>query len=624
MGHCPLNGGPDTLGLRLAWAAETREESLVTSVFVSYRRDDAKHAAGRLGERLDERFRLFMDIDNIPAGADFTAVVRDAVDRADVLVAVIGNGWLSAVDSSGARRIDKPEDWVALEVGTALQRGIPVVPVLVDGARMPRPAELPSSLIDLSTRQAIRIAHETFAADSARLMDTIERIVGGSETSETDLWTDPDYPAARSASLLHQWATAAELLERVRRRHPKNQQVLGLLENAGRELRLVELGERASAATADARWGAAVDALEELNRLDPSDEIEQRLVEARERFHVQTLQAEMHNFAAGHDWEAVLALDATLSELEPSAADFDDLATYARAAILQNHLAAQYVEGLKQLEAEDWEGGEATFAALVAEQPDYGEAQRLLGVARHRGRPDQDVVPSGATQLEQSEPDPEPVGPPSGRSDRRDTPGVPMAEAETEQRSNGRGRVLVPILSALALIVVVLIAIAVQGDPDSDSDNDSGPAGQTSAEPPETSEPSPTNARLQRAQELLTAAFPDMASGALVCGKMDRDGAQLYTFCDVPGFITAFITLQVYLSRAPEEPDGGWGPGCCTGTWGTTGSVRIDKGRVATDFLYQGGLFELTIFADNYDEVRAIFETLHLLPPGSLPAVTWE
>ena len=60
-----------------------------TSVFVSYRRDDSKHAAGRLGERLGERFQLFMDIDSIRPGTDFTAVVRDAVDRADVVLAVM-------------------------------------------------------------------------------------------------------------------------------------------------------------------------------------------------------------------------------------------------------------------------------------------------------------------------------------------------------------------------------------------------------------------------------------------------------------------------------------------------------------------------------------------------------
>jgi hypothetical protein len=92
-------------------------------VFVSYRRDDSRHAAARLGERLNERFRLFMDIDSIQPGSDFAAVVREAVDKADVVLAVIGPAWLTSADETGARRIDKPGDWVALEIGTALRHG---------------------------------------------------------------------------------------------------------------------------------------------------------------------------------------------------------------------------------------------------------------------------------------------------------------------------------------------------------------------------------------------------------------------------------------------------------------------------------------------------------------------
>ena len=177
-----------------------------TSVFVSYRRDDSKHAAGRLGERLGERFKLFMDIDSIRPGTDFTAVVRDAVDRADVVLAVIGKGWLSASSQTGARRLDEAHDWVSLEVGTALKHGTPVIPVLVDGARMPDRADLPESLTDLASRQAISLDHESFAADCSRLIETIEGLVGSQGAPDVDLWADPDYPAARSALLQGKWA----------------------------------------------------------------------------------------------------------------------------------------------------------------------------------------------------------------------------------------------------------------------------------------------------------------------------------------------------------------------------------------------------------------------------------
>jgi hypothetical protein len=184
-----------------------------TSVFVSYRRDDSKHAAGRLGERLHERFHLFMDIDNIRPGTDFTAVVRNAVDQADVVLAIIGTAWLASTKEPGTRRLDDPDDWVALEVGTALRRGTPVIPVLVDGARMPERGELPEKLADLASRQAITLDHESFGADCTRLIEIIESLAGEQQVKEVDLWADPDYPAARSALLQEQWARAIEGLE---------------------------------------------------------------------------------------------------------------------------------------------------------------------------------------------------------------------------------------------------------------------------------------------------------------------------------------------------------------------------------------------------------------------------
>jgi hypothetical protein len=148
-------------------------------VFVSYRRADSKFAAGRLGDRLrlDPRFKLFMDVDQIQAGDLFPAVVRKALEEADVLLPMIGQQWLTLTAENGGRRIDQPDDWVAEEIGTALLRGTPIIPVLFDGASMPGRDDLPPALVDLADRQALRIAHESFGADSERLIETIERVV---------------------------------------------------------------------------------------------------------------------------------------------------------------------------------------------------------------------------------------------------------------------------------------------------------------------------------------------------------------------------------------------------------------------------------------------------------------
>ncbi len=143
-------------------------------VFLSYRRADTQHVAGRFADKLDDRFAVFMDIDTIPPGVDFTAYVRRAVGHCDVLLAFIGNRWAELTDESGRRRIDDPADWVAEEIRTALDRDVRVIPVLVDGAALPEPASLPNTLRPLMLRQTLPLRHASFSADAARLITAIQ------------------------------------------------------------------------------------------------------------------------------------------------------------------------------------------------------------------------------------------------------------------------------------------------------------------------------------------------------------------------------------------------------------------------------------------------------------------
>jgi TIR domain len=94
-------------------------------VFVSYRREDTRHVAGRLADRLVERFQVFMDMDTIEPGTDFTDVIRRAVNDCDVFLSIIGTQWTTADDENGRRRLDDPNDWVVAETATALQRRSP-------------------------------------------------------------------------------------------------------------------------------------------------------------------------------------------------------------------------------------------------------------------------------------------------------------------------------------------------------------------------------------------------------------------------------------------------------------------------------------------------------------------
>lgn len=146
------------------------------SVFLSYRRADAPYAAGRLADRLGERFELFMDIDIAP-GLHFGHALNDAVASCDVMLVLIGRSWIGALDGDGARRLEDPRDWVVQEIEAALARDVTVIPVLVDGAPMPAPHELPPRLESLGFRQAINLRHESFATDITTLVTAIEQAV---------------------------------------------------------------------------------------------------------------------------------------------------------------------------------------------------------------------------------------------------------------------------------------------------------------------------------------------------------------------------------------------------------------------------------------------------------------
>lgn len=148
----------------------------MTTVFISYRRDDASANAGRLCDWLQRQFKpdnVFLDVDKIAPGDDFPNVLQEKLSTADVLVAVIGKAWATIADATGTRRITDPKDFVAREVGTALERGIRVIPVLVGGASMPKAGELPPRLAKLVDCNAIAIDDARFRQDFDNLVDGI-------------------------------------------------------------------------------------------------------------------------------------------------------------------------------------------------------------------------------------------------------------------------------------------------------------------------------------------------------------------------------------------------------------------------------------------------------------------
>ncbi len=151
------------------------------NIFINYRREESGHVAGRLHDSLTPTFgrdKLFMDVDNIPVGRDFHEYLKSQVAACDAMLAIIGPDWLAAKDETGKRRLDNPDDFIVIEIGTALTRNIPVVPVLVDGARMPKASELPDSLKPLARRQAIQVRHTNFSSDAEALVKRLREALG--------------------------------------------------------------------------------------------------------------------------------------------------------------------------------------------------------------------------------------------------------------------------------------------------------------------------------------------------------------------------------------------------------------------------------------------------------------
>lgn len=151
-------------------------------IFISYRREESAGHAGRIYDRLRDKFgkgRVFMDVSAIEPGVDFVEAIDRAVGSCAVLLVVIGRRWLECANPAGRRRLDDPKDFIRLEVGTALRRTIRVIPVLVQDAQMPGEEDLPEEMKLLARRNAIEINDNHWDSDLTQLVETLERVMAG-------------------------------------------------------------------------------------------------------------------------------------------------------------------------------------------------------------------------------------------------------------------------------------------------------------------------------------------------------------------------------------------------------------------------------------------------------------
>ncbi len=181
----------------------------MSGIFISYRRSDSPDATGRIYDRLVAEFgkaQVFKDVDSIPLGRDFRGHLNDIVGNCGVMLAIVGPHWTEARNPAGQRRLEDPDDFVRIELETALARDIPVVPVLVGHAQIPVAADLPGSLGSLVFRQSIEVRPDPdFHNDATRLVTALRAIL------------DPEAAAAEQAAAALAQAAAARSAQRARR-----------------------------------------------------------------------------------------------------------------------------------------------------------------------------------------------------------------------------------------------------------------------------------------------------------------------------------------------------------------------------------------------------------------------
>lgn len=165
-------------------------DSKMPKIFISYRRDDSAYASQDIYDTLVSHFSqeaVFFDVDSIPKGMDFHGILNETVEKCDLLLAVIGDHWLNATDETGQRRLDNPDDFVRIEIEAALSRNIPVIPVLLGRATVPKPQELPPTLKNLSRRQAAEVRFgRDFRSHLERLVRDIEQATEAADSDGAD------------------------------------------------------------------------------------------------------------------------------------------------------------------------------------------------------------------------------------------------------------------------------------------------------------------------------------------------------------------------------------------------------------------------------------------------------
>src|ERR1700722_6656203 len=180
----------------------------MSTVFISYRREiTAGEARALFNELLGKlgKNSLFMDVDSIALGRDFRGALQKTLESCDLMLVLIGRDWADVKDEEGRPRLHNPGDFVRLEIEAALKRDIVVTPILVQGAHMPAPEQLPADIRDLVYRNGFELSHNRWESDFAEMTRRLNLDIakeGGRVDPSASIVSAPNAsiaPAARPA-----------------------------------------------------------------------------------------------------------------------------------------------------------------------------------------------------------------------------------------------------------------------------------------------------------------------------------------------------------------------------------------------------------------------------------------
>lgn len=200
-------------------------------IFICYRREDSEETAARIYDRLTEAYgreAVFKDVDTIPLPVKFAEFISDWLQDASLVLVLIGPDWLTVKDSRGVARLSDPEDFVRLEIVTALSLPIPLIPVAVRRSTLPNAAALPDGIGDLAKWNGVSVRPDPdFHGDVDRLLLRIRELTGVNEGQQIlrntlianhhdrirfALQNTSDYPVhvthVRFCFRFHDWLTA--------------------------------------------------------------------------------------------------------------------------------------------------------------------------------------------------------------------------------------------------------------------------------------------------------------------------------------------------------------------------------------------------------------------------------